>query len=286
MMMELLAEDGSQAAATKPKKKKKKREGVAAPETPDTPASLNQADLRVAETVSRALQDAGLEWESTSPSRLRALVAEDCSVKRMKRIKAAVVADPTVLPRPFRDPPSAGPTEPSPEPSPELPPEPPWRPPPPPPPPAPDPCAETFAAWARARGYDSWQRLLDLDLKDVFGLDLTATQLRAVLAKLAEEQPGAWGGYLSSERTTLQSRTLKTIFRTLEDAEESGGSGAEEEEACVVCMDGERTATLVHPDGQGHLCVCAACADELFKAGSPCPMCRKRIQSVLKTVWS
>ena len=134
----------------------------------------------------------------------------------------------------------------------------------------------------------------------MFELDLTASQLKAVLATLAEEQPGTWGGYLSSELTIQQSRTLKTIFRVLEDADDEG---AEEDTStaapgsavlqapddssaltqCVVCMDGERTATLVHPDGQGHRCVCSACADELFQARAPCPMCRKRIQSVLKT---
>ena len=163
-----------------------------------------------------------------------------------------------------------------------------------------------FAAWADKFGYDSWLRLLDLELNDVFELDLTANQLKAVLRTLAEEQPGTWGGYLSSELATRQSRTLKTIFRMLEDADDEGveeqarGASAaapgsavlqapDDSSAlteCVVCMEGERTATLVHPDGQGHRCVCAACADELFKAGQPCPMCRKRIQIVLKTTWS
>ena len=163
-----------------------------------------------------------------------------------------------------------------------------------------------FAAWADKFGYDSWLRLLDLELKDVFELDLTANQLKAVLKTLAEEQPGTWGGYLSSELTAQQARSLKSIFKLLKDEDDNcaeeeacGASAAAPGSAalqapddssapteCVVCMEGERTATLVHPDGQGHRCVCAACADELFKARSPCPMCRKRIQSVLKTTWS
>ena len=52
-------------------------------------------------------------------------------------------------------------------------------------------------------------------------------------------------------------------------------------DCCVICLDADKEATLVHPDGTGHRCVCAGCADQLKRAGHPCPLCRKPIQSVL-----
>lgn len=54
-----------------------------------------------------------------------------------------------------------------------------------------------------------------------------------------------------------------------------------EEDCCVVCMDRPATVVLQHEDeGIGHRCVCLVCAPML--SGSPCPVCRRAVDSMMK----
>jgi hypothetical protein len=53
-------------------------------------------------------------------------------------------------------------------------------------------------------------------------------------------------------------------------------------ERCVVCMDGPQDTLLKHDGGQGHKCVCMACANVLYDAGDACPMCRGVILEVIR----
>lgn len=55
-----------------------------------------------------------------------------------------------------------------------------------------------------------------------------------------------------------------------------------EENLCVVCLERPKCVTLVH-QGTGHMCCCAECAEDLKKAGQPCPLCRQPFESVIKT---
>lgn len=50
---------------------------------------------------------------------------------------------------------------------------------------------------------------------------------------------------------------------------------------CIVCMDAERNAVLVHK-GDAHHVVCMNCAEMLKKSGKPCPVCQRPIEDVLR----
>lgn len=50
---------------------------------------------------------------------------------------------------------------------------------------------------------------------------------------------------------------------------------------CIVCMDAERNAVLVH-EGDAHHVVCMGCAEMLKLAGKPCPVCQRPIEDVLR----
>ena len=50
---------------------------------------------------------------------------------------------------------------------------------------------------------------------------------------------------------------------------------------CVVCLDAERSAVLVH-DGDAHHVVCMDCAEILKRSRRPCPVCQRPIEDVLK----
>ena len=50
---------------------------------------------------------------------------------------------------------------------------------------------------------------------------------------------------------------------------------------CVVCMDNERTAILVH-EGDGHQVCCIECANRLKRESKPCPVCQRGIEKVLR----
>mmetsp|Transcript_6847 Transcript_6847/g.16107 ORF Transcript_6847/g.16107 Transcript_6847/m.16107 type:complete len:344 (-) Transcript_6847:166-1197(-) len=57
------------------------------------------------------------------------------------------------------------------------------------------------------------------------------------------------------------------------------------EKTCVVCLDRESTALVIHddPDRTAHQVLCLECAIRIFEEGGSCPMCRKPILEVCKT---
>jgi hypothetical protein len=60
------------------------------------------------------------------------------------------------------------------------------------------------------------------------------------------------------------------------------GAGASEGGGmCVVCIEREATAALVH-GSTAHRCCCNLCADRLRAATNRCPVCRRQIDSVVR----
>ena len=59
----------------------------------------------------------------------------------------------------------------------------------------------------------------------------------------------------------------------------AGNRDPEEESLCVICLAAERTVGFMHGRSV-HRCVCAECS-ELFKVGSPCPLCRQPVEVVV-----
>ena len=52
--------------------------------------------------------------------------------------------------------------------------------------------------------------------------------------------------------------------------------------SCVVCLDADRNATLIHGT-TGHSVVCLPCAQQLLVAEQPCPICQTEIDNVIET---
>merc|ERR1712194_871729 len=54
---------------------------------------------------------------------------------------------------------------------------------------------------------------------------------------------------------------------------------------CLICLDSERTATIVHGE-TGHVVCCLACARILKARGDSCPVCRLPIDLVIQQFWA
>nr|ABK95241.1 unknown [Populus trichocarpa] len=87
-------------------------------------------------------------------------------------------------------------------------------------------------------------------------------------------------------RWELQSRVLAAAKRSGQDNEgsndkaENGSDGAKRErpipDLCVICLEQEYNAVFLPC---GHMCCCITCCSQL----SNCPLCRRRIEQVVKT---
>ncbi|CAM9277747.1 unnamed protein product [Hapterophycus canaliculatus] len=69
-------------------------------------------------------------------------------------------------------------------------------------------------------------------------------------------------------------------LRKIKNAGELG-----EDDNCVVCLSGPRTATIVHGE-IGHIACCLECARILKARGDTCPVCRVPIDSVVQHFWA
>ena len=58
-------------------------------------------------------------------------------------------------------------------------------------------------------------------------------------------------------------------------------AGLPEGTNCVVCFEEKMTAAIIHGD-DSHVCCCMKCAQKLHSSSMPCPVCRKRIDMVVK----
>lgn len=59
-------------------------------------------------------------------------------------------------------------------------------------------------------------------------------------------------------------------------------ASADNNTACMICMERERNASLLHGDSV-HVVCCLECGRGLVAAKQPCPLCRQPIENVLKT---
>lgn len=63
---------------------------------------------------------------------------------------------------------------------------------------------------------------------------------------------------------------------------ESGDNPVATSSDCVICYEKPIDCVLYRC---GHMCLCHKCAQEIFKLGSPCPVCRTKIEDVVKTFY-
>lgn len=80
-------------------------------------------------------------------------------------------------------------------------------------------------------------------------------------------------------RWELQKRVLDAAAKRLDGMDESGSDSAKRDglpDLCVICLEQEYNAVFVPC---GHMCCCTACSSHL----SNCPLCRRRIEQVVRT---
>jgi len=65
------------------------------------------------------------------------------------------------------------------------------------------------------------------------------------------------------------------------DGGTSSSAVQESDVSCVVCLDADRNATLIHGT-TGHSVVCLPCAQQLLDAEQPCPICQTPIERVIE----
>jgi len=59
--------------------------------------------------------------------------------------------------------------------------------------------------------------------------------------------------------------------------------GIRDDPLCIICMAREKTSAFVH--GKiAHMCCCFPCGDKTVKRAGKCPVCRRKIQKVVKVI--
>ncbi len=84
-----------------------------------------------------------------------------------------------------------------------------------------------------------------------------------------------------AEQTKMPSPTPTTIFPTPAARVDSNPNPPSEPKECVVCFEMPVNAALVHGD-TAHAFFCFQCASEMKKRKQKCPICRQKIQAVVK----
>lgn len=101
----------------------------------------------------------------------------------------------------------------------------------------------------------------------------------AVLASAVPAPPLRPGDWLCKVCNDVQFGSRNTCRKC--NASKPVADDAPEDDACLICMIRERNAALVH-EGEAHTVACLECANDIVKAGGACPMCRRRVESVVK----
>ena len=73
------------------------------------------------------------------------------------------------------------------------------------------------------------------------------------------------------------------IFKPINKEEkEENKEDEDENKLCVVCMSNSKNSVFIHGD-EAHQCCCYECGKMIFESTKKCPMCRKTIESIVKT---
>ncbi|CAM9531416.1 unnamed protein product [Ectocarpus sp. 4 AP-2014] len=91
---------------------------------------------------------------------------------------------------------------------------------------------------------------------------------------------GGGGGATAVEGNTNDDDDQKADLLKIKHSDSLG-----EDDNCVVCLSGPRTATIVHGE-IGHIACCLECARILKARGDACPVCRAPIDSVVQHFWA
>ena len=83
----------------------------------------------------------------------------------------------------------------------------------------------------------------------------------------------------SNSSSSGKRKRLKSSNSTSAKQDSSGNS--ETTALCSICLNAPKNAVLVHGH-TGHQISCYRCAKRLYRRGKPCPVCRRRIQKVIR----
>lgn len=106
-------------------------------------------------------------------------------------------------------------------------------------------------------------------------------QSQTTFASITKEGD-AWNVHVVKQKLWVDgvSYVLQEIYG-LENASTSGTNGTDtnEEQLCVICLSNRKDTTALPCR---HMCMCHECADALRKQSSMCPICRNKVESLLR----
>ncbi|CAM9574570.1 unnamed protein product [Phaeothamnion confervicola] len=114
------------------------------------------------------------------------------------------------------------------------------------------------------------------------GVAAAGQEAAAAVIQVRAEQGDWWDPFLPVTPPLLAS---ESSLREVREQEKIKGAPLVDDDSCVVCLSGRRTATIVHGD-TGHIACCLECARILRARGDACPVCRLPIDRVLQHFWA
>ena len=84
-----------------------------------------------------------------------------------------------------------------------------------------------------------------------------------------------------SEKCTTTSRSAKDDNEERRDTLNTADQSKSQTDVCIICLSQPRNASFVHGH-TGHQVCCIECADKMKATKKRCPVCRKKIQLVVK----
>ncbi|GKY97980.1 hypothetical protein MPSEU_000756100 [Mayamaea pseudoterrestris] len=84
---------------------------------------------------------------------------------------------------------------------------------------------------------------------------------------------------------TTASKSPRTVYSAAATLRTSGAADGARDNRCLICLNDDRSATLVHGE-TGHIACCLQCARILKARSDPCPVCRLPIDLVVQHFWA
>lgn len=95
----------------------------------------------------------------------------------------------------------------------------------------------------------------------------------------ASPRPSLLASFSSTMAAVFSPRQCANLVAAHSETGDEQLGGADN--TCVVCMDAAMDAGLLHA-GSVHVCCCMKCAQLLHESGDDCPLCRVKIESVVR----
>ena len=82
------------------------------------------------------------------------------------------------------------------------------------------------------------------------------------------------------KRPLIDNENKIQIEETKNDVDDDDNDNEDDSKLCIVCLDGDRDHIIIPC---GHICVCKTCKKLYETDNATCPMCRVKVEKVIKT---